>query len=162
MYVGVDIFGFWEVIVRKIRGGVVNVKRWVILFICLMSRVVYIELVDEMIFSVFINFFRCFVVMCGKVIEFYLDRGINFVGSIDVFNINVINIEFLILKKYMVENGFIWIFNLLYVFYMGGIWERIIGIVCRIFNVIIMELKKLFIYDVLNIFMYEVCVIINS
>lgn len=33
--VGVDIFGLWIVLVRKIRGGVINNKRWVIMFSCL-------------------------------------------------------------------------------------------------------------------------------
>ena len=34
-YVGVDVFGPWEIITRKTRGGVVNSKRWAVLFTCL-------------------------------------------------------------------------------------------------------------------------------
>lgn len=34
--VGIDIFGFWVIKIRKICGGVVNLKCWVIFFICLM------------------------------------------------------------------------------------------------------------------------------
>lgn len=33
--VGIDIFGFWIIIMRKICGGVVNLKCLVIIFICL-------------------------------------------------------------------------------------------------------------------------------
>lgn len=67
MYVGLDMFCFWEVVIRKIRGGVVNVKRWVIFFICMVSRGIYIEVVEEMFLLLFINVFKCFVVIRGKV-----------------------------------------------------------------------------------------------
>lgn len=161
-YVGVDTFGPWEVTARKTRGGVANAKRWAILFTCLTSRAVHIELVDEMTSSAFINSLRRFVAMRGKVTEFYSDRGTNFVGSTDALNINAINIESPTLKKYMVENGSTWIFNPPHASHMGGIWERIIGTARRILNAIIMESKKPLTHDVLNTFMYEVCAIINS
>lgn len=53
--VGVDIFGLWIVLVRKIRGGVINNKRWVIMFSCLIIRVIYIEVIEEMFSFFFIN-----------------------------------------------------------------------------------------------------------
>lgn len=122
-YVGVDTFGPWEVTARKTRGGIANAKRWAILFTCLTSRAVHIELVDEMTSSAFINSLRRFVAMRGKVTEFYSDRGTNFVGSTDALNINAINIESPTLKKYMVDNG--WKMALLgyLTHHMHPIWE---------------------------------------
>ncbi|XP_062593639.1 uncharacterized protein LOC134255146, partial [Saccostrea cucullata] len=161
-YVGVDTFGPWEVTARKTRGGVANSKRWGILFTCLTSRAVHIELVDEMSSSAFINSLRRFIAIRGKVTEFHSDRGTNFVGSTDALNIHAINIESQTVKKFMVENGSTWIFNPPYASHMGGIWERIIGTARRILDAIIMESKKPLTHDVLNTFMYEVCAIINS
>lgn len=116
IYVGVDVFGLWEIIICKIRGGLVNSKCWGILFICLICCVVYIELVEDMLLFIFINVLRRFVVIWGKVVEFCFDRGINFVGSIDVLGIVVVNVESLLMKNVFINNGCIWIFNF---FYMG-------------------------------------------
>lgn len=45
-YVGVDVFGPWEVTMRRTRGGQANSKRWAVMFSCLSSRVVHIELIE--------------------------------------------------------------------------------------------------------------------
>lgn len=88
--VGVDIFGFWLIVICKIRGGVVESKWWVIMFMCLMIRVVYIELVEFMLSLLFINVLWRFIVFCGNVCELWFDCGINFIGVIGDFNIDVI------------------------------------------------------------------------
>lgn len=36
-YVGLDVFGPWQVCARRTRGGVSNAKRWAVLFTCLSS-----------------------------------------------------------------------------------------------------------------------------
>ena len=41
-YVGVDTFGPWSIVTRRIRGGSANSKRWAINFSCLVSRAVHI------------------------------------------------------------------------------------------------------------------------
>lgn len=71
--VGVDVFGFWFIIICKIWGGSVNLKCWGILFICLVIRVVYIEVVEEMSLFVFINVVRRFIVIWGLVKIFCFD-----------------------------------------------------------------------------------------
>lgn len=55
LVVGVDVFGLWIVVVCKIRGGLFYNKRWVVFFICLILRVIYIEVIEEMSFLLFIN-----------------------------------------------------------------------------------------------------------
>jgi hypothetical protein len=35
--VGVDIFGPWEVLTRRTRGGAANIERWGLMFTCLTS-----------------------------------------------------------------------------------------------------------------------------
>jgi hypothetical protein len=52
--VGFDVFGPWEVHTRKTRGGAANSKRWGIVFTCLASRAIHIELLESMDTSAFI------------------------------------------------------------------------------------------------------------
>ena len=54
-YVGVDTFGHWNVFVRKSRGVSANAKRWAILFTCLCTRAIHIEVIEEMSTASFLN-----------------------------------------------------------------------------------------------------------
>ena len=72
--VGVDTFGPWEVVTRRSRGGVSNSKRWGILFTCLSTRAVHIEIVEELSSSSFINALRRFMAIRGSVKIFRSDR----------------------------------------------------------------------------------------
>lgn len=65
-YVGLDTFGPWEVVTRKTRGGAANAKRWAILFTCMVSSGIHIEVVEEMSSSSFINAFKRVVAIRGK------------------------------------------------------------------------------------------------
>ena len=60
-YVGVDTFGPWSVVFRRTRGAVANQKRWAILFTCLTTRAVHIEVIEEHSTSSFINALRHFL-----------------------------------------------------------------------------------------------------
>ena len=57
-YVGVDVFGPWEVVSRRTRGGHSNSKRWAVMFSCMCSRAVHIEVIEAMSASSFINALR--------------------------------------------------------------------------------------------------------
>ena len=46
--VGFDVFGPWAVQTRKTRGGGVNAKRWGLVFTCLSSRAIHIEVIEAM------------------------------------------------------------------------------------------------------------------
>ncbi|XP_056006721.1 uncharacterized protein LOC130050536 [Ostrea edulis] len=92
-YVGVDVFGPWNVITRRTRGGSANSKRWAVLVTCMYCRAVHIDLIEEMSTSSFINSLRRFYTIRGEVKEFRSDRGTNFVGSTDALQISVINVE---------------------------------------------------------------------
>jgi hypothetical protein len=57
-FIGIDTFGPWPIIHRKTRGGSAQQKRWAILFTCLVSRAIHIEVTEELSSSSFINAFR--------------------------------------------------------------------------------------------------------
>lgn len=80
----------------------------------------------------------------------------------DYLCIDVIYVDDEFLKKYFYNFGIVWIFNFFYVFYFGGVWERMIGVIRRIFDgmLLCIDLKGI-INEVFVIFMVEVFLIVN-
>ncbi|XP_070001352.1 uncharacterized protein [Penaeus vannamei] len=128
--VGVDASGPWTIMTRRTRGGSANSKRWAILFTCLTTRAIHIELVEEMSSSAFINALKRFEALRGKVKLYRFDRGINFVGATDSLKIDAVNVEEKKIVNHLYQTGSKWIFNAPHSSHMGGVWERLIQI-CR-------------------------------
>ncbi|XP_062571281.1 uncharacterized protein LOC134233331 [Saccostrea cucullata] len=91
--VGLDVFGPWPVVTRKTRGGSAQSKRWAVLFTCLTSRAVHIEVIEDMSSSCFINALRRFIALRGPVKLFRSDRGTNFIGAVDDLHVNAIKLK---------------------------------------------------------------------
>lgn len=91
--VGVDVFGPWNVVTRRTRGGMANSKRWAVLYTCLTTRAIHIEVIKELSTSAFINATRRFISIRGMVSEFRSDRGTNFVGATDLMKIDAVYVE---------------------------------------------------------------------
>lgn len=79
--VGFDVFGPWTIRSRKTPGGAANSKRWGLVFTCLSSRAIYIELLESMDASSFICALRRFLALRGPVSILRCDRGTNFIGA---------------------------------------------------------------------------------
>ncbi|XP_033727618.1 uncharacterized protein LOC117316950 [Pecten maximus] len=159
--VGVDCFGPWQIVTRKTRGGQANSKRWAVLFTCLTSRAVHIEVIEEMSTSSFINALRRFISTRGKVKMFRSDRGTNFVGSME--KLGGINVENDAVRKFLLEDGCKWIFNPPYASHMGGVWERMIGVARRILDALLLDSRRgVLTHEVLTTFLAEVTAIVNS
>ena len=62
-YVGLDVFGPWQVCARRTRGGFANAKRWAVLFTCMTTRAIHIEVIESMDTSSFINALRRFLAL---------------------------------------------------------------------------------------------------
>ena len=103
--VGVDAFGPWQIVSRRTRGGIANSKRWGIIFICLVTRAVHIEVRDSMSSSAFINALRRFIAIRGKVNIFRSDRGTNFVGAMDDLGVDRLNVENNALREFFDNVG---------------------------------------------------------
>ena len=160
-YVGVDVFGPWQVVSRKTRSSQASAKRWAVLFTCLVIRAVHIEVVDEMSTSAFINALRRFIAIRGRVKEFRSDRGTNFVGATDFIGVDAIKVDNDQTKSFLGSSGSVWIFNAPHSSHMGGVWERMIGISRRILESMLSNTHNLT-HDVLVTLMAEVCAIINA
>ncbi|XP_053375012.1 uncharacterized protein LOC128547190 [Mercenaria mercenaria] len=160
--VGVDVFGPWNVTARRTRGGLSHSKRWAVLYTCLTTRAVHIELIEELSSSSFINATRRFIAIRGPVRVFRSDRGTNFVGATDCMKIDAINVEDETTKKFFDSQRTVWLFNSPHSSHMGGVWERLISIVRRILDSMLVDLRGDLTHEVLATFMAEVCSIINS
>ncbi|XP_033755669.1 uncharacterized protein LOC117338425 [Pecten maximus] len=160
--VGVDAFGPWNVVARRTRGGVSQNKRWAILYACLTTRAIHIEIVEELSTSSFINATRRFIAIRGPVSEFRSDRGTNFIGATDHMNIQAINVEDKQLANFLKHNSTVWIFNSPHSSHMGGAWERLIGVVRRVLDSMLAEHSTGLTHEVLTTFMAEVSSIVNS
>jgi hypothetical protein len=161
--VGVDVFGPWTVVTRRTRGGIAQSKRWAVLFTCLTTRAVHIEVLEEMSSSSFINGLRRFIAIRGNVKEFRSDRGSNFIGSTQDLKVNVINVEDGPVPKYLCESGVTWKFNAPHSSHMGGVWERMIGIARKILDGMLLGAHgKHLTHEILITLMAEVCAIMNS
>lgn len=63
--VGVDVFGPWTVCARRTRGGLLESKRWAVMFNSLVTRAVHIEVIESLSTSSFINALRRFIAIRG-------------------------------------------------------------------------------------------------
>lgn len=160
-HVGVDVFGPWHIVTRRTRGGMVESKRWAVLFTCLCIRAVHIEIIEDMSSSSFTNALRRFVAIRGSVKVFRSDRGTNFIGAIDNIKAHAINVEDDDMQSFCRKSGSVWIFNSPHSSHMGGVWERMIGVARRILEAMLLNVKTLT-HEVLVTLMAEVSAIINS
>ena len=161
--VGVDVFGPWQVITRRTRGGAAHSKRWAVLFTCLTTRAIHIEVIEEMSSSCFINALRRFTALRGPVTILRSDRGTNFVGCMDQLKIDAINVEDDKVQPHLYNSGTVWKLNPPHSSHMGGVWERMIGVTRRILDGMLLEQnKKGLTHEVLCTLMAEVCAVVNS
>lgn len=161
-YVGVDVFGPWEVSTRRTRGGHANDKRWAVLFTCLSIRAIHIEIIESMDTSCFINALRRFIAIRGPVRQIRSDRGTNFVGACRELQIPS-NLDENKVSKFLSDQGCSWIFNPAHASHMGGAWERMIGIARKILDSMMLQMGgSRLTHEVLTTLMAEVTTIVNS
>ena len=162
-YVGVDTFSPWPVSFRRTGGGSANQKRWALLFTCLVTRAIHIEVIEELSSSAFINALRRLLAIRGPVTQFRSDRGTNFVGATDDLSIDAHFVENGPVADFLNGSRIKWIFNPPYAPHMGGAWERLIGVAKRILNSMLLQHShKDLTHEVLTTLMAEVCAIVNN
>lgn len=125
-YVGVDLFGPWDIITRRTRGGKASSKRWAVMFSCLSTRAVHIELIESMSTDCFINALRRLFAIRGPARQLRSDYGTNFIGASRELKMDRSSMSVKDVEGYLSKQNCSWIFNPPHASHIGGAWERII------------------------------------
>ncbi len=152
-YCGMDCFGPFY-----IKEGRKELKRYGLLFTCLCSRAVHIELLDDLSTDAFLNSLRAFIALRGNVRQLQSDQGTNFVGARREFLEAVKEMDQECLKQLGCE----FVMNPPSASHMGGVWERQIRTIRSVLTSILNQSSRTLDSSSLRTYLYEVMAIVNS
>lgn len=152
-YCGMDCFGPFYV-----KDGRKESKRYGLLFTCLCSRAVHIELLEEMTTDFFIIALRAFIAIRGNVRQLRCDQGTNFVGARREFAEALKEMDQECLKSLGCE----FVMNPPSASHMGGAWERQIRTIRSVLTSILDQSSRRLDSASLRTYFYEVMAVINS
>ena len=107
-YVGLDVFGPWCITARRTRGGQAESKRWAMMFCCMSSRAVHIEVIESMDTSSCINALRRFFAIRGPAKQLISDCGTNFIGACKELGMSQ-NQPDATVQRYLNQQGCSWV-----------------------------------------------------
>ena len=119
--VGVDFFGPIEV-----KRGRSLCKRYGVIFTCLASRAVHLEVANSLDTDACINALRRFISRRGQVSHMLSDNGTNFVGANRELKEAHAALNHDQIQRSLIPAGVDWKFNPPGASHFGGIWERMI------------------------------------
>ncbi|XP_035989853.1 uncharacterized protein LOC118561756 [Fundulus heteroclitus] len=125
--VGVDYFGPIEV-----KRGRVMVKRYGVIFTCMASRAIHLEVAHSLTTDSCINAIRRFVCRRGPVRQMRSDNGTNFIGAERELREALAAIDHTKIHQALLLKEIDWIFNTPAASHHGGVWERLIRMVKRV------------------------------
>jgi hypothetical protein len=138
-FVGLEVFGPWQVMARRTRGGIADSKRWAVIFTCLAVRAIHIELLESMNTSCFINALRRFFAIRGPAVQLRCDNGTNFVGARNELNAAFKEMDTEVITNYLSQQQCEWILNPPHGSHSDGVWEQMIGVCQRVLDSILMD-----------------------
>ena len=122
--VGLDYFGPIEV--KKARS---LVKRYGVIFTCMSSRAVLLEVAHSLDTDSCINAIRRFISRRGQVEHLRSDNGSNLVGAERELKKALLTLNQHQVKDSLLQHGVKWSFNPPAASHHGGVWERLIRMV---------------------------------
>jgi transposase InsO family protein len=153
---GVDYFGPFLTI-----HGRRSEKRYGVIFTCLSSRALHLELSHSLTTDSFIHALRRFVSRRGNVASLISDNGTNFTGANAELRrvIEQWNSEHI--EGWLKQKGISWKFNPPYSSHYGGVWEREIRSVRKVLTALMNEQKVKLTDEALQTLLCEVESILN-
>ncbi|XP_028327214.1 uncharacterized protein LOC114478373 [Gouania willdenowi] len=152
-YCGMDCFGPFYVKERR-----KELKRYGLLFTCLCSRAVHIELLDDLSTDAFLNSLRAFIALRGNVRQLQSDQGTNFVGARREFLEAVKEMD----QESLKQLGCEFVMNPPSASHMGGAWERQIRTIRSVLTSILDQSSRTLDSSSLRTYLCEVMAIVNS
>lgn len=116
---------------RTTRGGAANSKCYGLIFTCLSSRAIPIEVLESMDMSSFICALRRFFALRGPVSNLRCDRWTSFIGGKSELEVALREIDQCKVEGYVNNQGCKWIFNPPHASHFGGASECQIGTIRR-------------------------------
>jgi len=133
-YVGVDCFGLF-----LIRRGRTEVKRYGVLYACLVVRAVHIEVAHNLDTDSFLKSFRRFVARRGSPELIRSDNGSNFESGERKLNHSIKEWNQEKIADFLLQRNVQWAFNPPCGSHQGGRWERCIRTVRKVLNALVRE-----------------------
>ena len=131
---GVDYFGPMQVkIGRRLE------KRWGVIFTCMTTRAVHLELAHSLTASSAIMALQRLAARRGRPAVLYSDNGTNFRGACSELRGMVKAIDTERQREYALQNGMRWKFNPPDAPHMGGAWERLVRTVKTALRAVLRE-----------------------
>lgn len=127
--VGVDYFG-----PVGIKRGRATFKRYEVLFTCMASRAVHLEVANSLETDACINAIRRFISRRGQVVHIRSDNGTNFIGAERELREAVGELNHERIQGALISAGVKWSFNPPAGSHHGGVWECMIRMVRRVLN----------------------------
>lgn len=156
-YCGMDCFCPFHT-----KQGHKEQKRYDLLFTCLCSGAVHIEMLEDMTTDAFINALRCFVAIRGTVRHIRSDQGTNFVGVKNEMakTLKELNKERVV--TYLAANQCDFQMNTSHSSHSGGVWERQIRTVRSVLSTVLANSARRLDDTSLRTFLYEAMSIVNN
>jgi hypothetical protein len=155
--VGIDYFGPF-----CITHGRKTEKRYGVIFTCLCSRAMHLELADSLDTDACINALRRFIARRGQVKIMRSDNGSNFVGAEKQLREEILKWNQNVISETMLKHNIEWIFNPPSASHYGGAWEREIRTIRKVLNGVLNMQPMRMTNDSLNTLFCEIESILNS
>ncbi|KAL8567647.1 hypothetical protein ACOMHN_054459 [Nucella lapillus] len=156
-HTGIDCFGPFEAC-----EGRRNVKRWGLIFTCLASRAIHLEVLEDMSTDAFLCALRRFIALRGNVKTLRSDMGTNFVSAAKELKkyMNAVNKEKI--SEEMLKRNCEFVFNPPTASHFGGAWERIIRTVREVMQGLLSKHGSRLTTTALVTLFCEVAAIVNN
>ncbi|XP_078382421.1 uncharacterized protein LOC144665122 [Oculina patagonica] len=159
-YCAVDFFGPFIV-----KEGRKELKRYGVLFTCMASRAIHLEIANSLETDSFINAVRRFINRRGPIRQLRSDRGTNFVGALNELTQALAEMDQEKIKTELLEEQCDWFsfkMNVPAASHMGGVWERQIRSVRNVLSSLLQDNGKQLDNESLSTLMSEAEAIVNS
>ncbi|KAK3745254.1 hypothetical protein QZH41_010888, partial [Actinostola sp. cb2023] len=157
---GVDYFGPFLV-----KVGRKEVKRYGVLFTCMASRAIHLEIANSLDTDSFINAYKRFVSRRGPIRQLRSDQGTNFVGARRQLKEALAEMDQDSVKAELLKDNCDWIefkMNVPSASHMGGAWERQIRTVRNVLSSLLQDNGAQLDDESLRTLMCEAEAIVNS
>jgi len=159
-YSGVNLFRPF-----LIKEGRSEKKRWGVIFTCMASRAIHLEVASSLSTDSFLNAYRRFIGRRGSVRMLRCDRGTNFVGAKSELEGALQELDITKISRKLAEDSCDMInfnFNVPQASHMGGSWERLIRSVRDVLAGILTQHGTILDDESLRTFMVEAECVVNS